>query len=443
MKNPFLEMTKDKKVDFFGLGRSNRALMELLAGEGREVTLRDQRKIDPSLIPRGLRISKIYEGDRAYREIDEDLLVLSPSVRRDRQELLDAAARGCALTSDFEIFLGYCERPIYLVTGSDGKTTTATLASRILGENFPAIGNIGEPMTPHLTDNAVGYVIEASSFMLEYAEPTSRRAVITSFSENHLNWHKSLSEYKAAKLRAIAKADEAVISLDSPLPAIEEGKKLFAVTAASYLGKKRMKEISAEFYYDTEGGYVRENGRRLFAIADLKRREDYNIKNCMSALALTRGHVPEDRAHAVIADFSGLAHRGEIFLEAGGRRFINSSIDTTPARTVATLSGFDRGVILLLGGSDKGLDLSPLARAVASRGDRVIAFGETAERIKAAMPKETVKVCQGLLEATGEALMLTGENDTVLLSPASASYDEFSNFEERGEAFKRWITNGI
>ncbi len=443
MKNPFLELTKDKKVGFFGLGRSNRALMELLSGEGREVTLRDQRKIDPSLIPEGLRISEIYEGDRAYSEIDEDLLVLSPSVRRDRAELANAAAQRCALTSDFEIFLRFNKKPIYLVTGSDGKTTTATVASRILGEGFPAIGNIGEPMTPHLTDGASGYVIEASSFMLEYAEPMSKRAVITSFSENHLNWHKSLSEYRAAKLRGIAKAEEAVISPDSPLMAIEKEKKLFALTALSDLGKARMKDISAEFYYDTEGGYIRENGRRLFAIADLKRREDHNIKNFMSALALTRGQVPEERALSVIADFSGLAHRGEIFLRKGGVTFINSSIDTTPARTVATLSGLDGGVILLLGGSDKGLDFSPLARAVAERVDRVIAFGETAERIKAAMPRETVKVCKNLSEAVGVALALAKKKDTVALSPASASYDEFSDFEERGEAFKRWVLQYI
>lgn len=440
MKNPFLELTRGKQVGFFGIGRSNRALMELMASEGREVTLRDERKIDLSGIPKGLRVSEIYEGEAACQGIDEDILITSPSVRRER---LGVPEKAVTITSDFEIFLRYNEKPTYLVTGSDGKTTTATLASRILGENFPAIGNIGEPMTPHLTDGARGYVIEASSFMLEYTQPISRRAVITSFSENHLNWHKSLSEYRAAKLNAIARTEEAIVSLDSPLFYPFEGKKLFALTAMSDLGKARMKDISAEFYYDVDGGYVRENGRRLIAIADLKRREDYNIKNYMSAIALTRGEVHEERAISVIADFSGVAHRGEIFLYRAGVTFINSSIDTTPARTIATLSGFDGGVILLLGGSDKGLDFSPLARAVAERGDRVIAFGETANKIKAAMPKETVKVCQGLSEAVGVALALAKENNTVLLSPASASYDEFSNFEERGEAFKRWILEGF
>ena len=437
MKNPFLEFTKDKKVGFLGIGRSNVALMRLLAEEGREVTLRDERKIDLSGIPKGLRVSGIYEGEAARQGIDEDILITSPSVRRER---LGLQGKAVTVTSDFEIFLRYNEKPIYLVTGSDGKTTTTTLASRILGCDFPAIGNIGEPMTPHLTDGSSGYVIEASSFMLEYSEPRSRRAVITSISENHLNWHKSLAEYVAAKLRAIARTEEAVISLDSPLVYQVIPKKAFAVCALSEGGARLMKEISAEFYYDRGEGYIRENGRRLFAIADLKRREDHNIKNFTSAFALTRGVVSEERAISVIAEFSGLAHRGEIFLRKSGITFINSSIDTTPARTVATLSGIDHGVILLLGGSDKGLDFSPLARVVAERGDRVIAFGETAHKIKAAMPNETVKVCRGLLEAVGAALALAKENDTVLLSPASASYDEFSDFEARGEAFKKWIS---
>lgn len=440
MKNPFLEFTKDKKVGLFGIGRSNIALMRLLAEEGREVTLRDEGKIDPTKIPKGLRVSGIYEGEAARQGIDEDILTVSPSVRRER---LGLQGKAVTVTSDFEIFLGYCKRPIYLVTGSDGKTTTTTLASRILGCGFPAIGNIGEPMTPHLTDGSSGYVIEASSFMLEYTEPRSRRAVITSFSENHLNWHSSLREYRAAKLRAIARTEEAVISLDSPLFCPRVGKRLFALTAVSDLGKARVKDISAEFYYDVEGGYVRENGRRIFAIADLLRREEYNIKNFISAFALTRGEVSEERAISVIAEFSGLAHRGEIFLRKGGITFINSSIDTTPTRTIATLSGLDGGVILLLGGSDKGLDFSPLGNVISERGDRVIAFGETANKIKAAMPNETVKVCRGLLEAVGEALTLAKENDTVTLSPASASYDEFSDFEERGKAFKRWILEGF
>lgn len=437
MKNAFLDMTREKSVGFFGLGRSNAALIRLM-GEECEITLRSDGRILPEDIPKGAKIRRIYEGREAASEIDEDILVFSPSVRRDRQELLSALGRGCVFTSDFEIFLRYNEKPVYLITGSDGKTTTTTLISQILG--YPAIGNIGEAMTPHLEDNAEGFAVEASSFMLEYAHPKSRRAAITSLTENHLNWHYTADAYREAKLRAILGAEEAVITADSPM--LTEGvlpKKVFAVCGASAETESVARRLSAELCYTTDGKYITKNGRRIIAIGDLCRQEKYNIKNYMTSLAMTAGIADEDRAAEIIRRFGGIPHRGEHLGKIAGISFINSSIDTTPERTIATLEGLPEGLIILLGGRDKGLSRARLFELIKRRGDRVIAFGEAEERIAAELGDGCIRARGGLASATKKAAEISRGGDTVLLSPAATSYDEFRSFEERGDMFKELV----
>lgn len=437
MSGHFFEELSFGTVGFFGMGRSNAALMGLVP-RGREMILRSDEVIPSEAIPKGARIGRIFQGRDATADIREDVLVFSPSVRRDRQEFLSALGRGCIFTSDFEIFLRYNEKPIFLVTGSDGKTTTTTLISRIL--DFPAIGNIGEPMTPHLGDGAEGYAVEASSFMLEYARPKSRRAAITSLTENHLNWHYTMADYVGAKLRALEGAEEAVISVDSPL-LLEAAlpRKIFAACGVNGQAEAVARRLSAEVYFSLEDGYITKNGRRLIAIGDLRRKEKYNLKNYLTALAMTVGFANEDRALEVIRNFGGIPHRGERLGKYFGVELINSSIDTTPSRTMATLRDMPEGVIILLGGRDKGLDFSALSELVDRRGDVPIAFGESEEIIAAAIGGRCERAYGGLANAVRKAREIARDGDTVLLSPAATSYDEFHSFEERGEEFKRLV----
>ena len=443
MKNRFLDMHGEGEIGFFGIGKSSLALISLLAESDAEIILRSDEKIDTARLPEGIRIKAIHQGQDAMADITERRLFFSPSVRRDRPELSDAEGRGCKFSSDFEFFLEANQKPIYLITGSDGKSTTTTLVSRILGECYPAIGNIGEAMTPHLEDGAKGYVVEASSFMLEYARPRSRRAAITSLTENHLNWHKTFEGYKRAKLRGIEGVGEAVISMDSPYLTGEDFPGgVFAATGSEMSMEDMRMQIRAEAYYDFCHGYLRENGRRLIHKSELRRGEVYNIRNYLTALAMTRGLRDRDEAIEVIRGFGGLAHRGEIVGCAAGVTYINSSIDTTPARTMATLSGMPRGIIILLGGRDKGLDLAPLVKLIEARGDRVIAFGEAAGRIRDAVGNRTF-TARTMAEAVLAAMETARRGDRVLLSPAAASYDEFSSFEERGEAFKKMVLQDL
>ena len=437
MKSSFIRELQVGAVGFFGLGRSNAALMRMI-GKDTRLILRSDEVIDQENFPDGVKASEIYLGRKSCDNIQEDTLVFSPSVRRDRQELLSALERGVVFTSDFEIFLRYNKKPLFLVTGSDGKTTTTTLISRILG--FPAIGNIGEPMTPHLDDEAEGFAVEVSSFMLEYAHPKSRRAAITSLTENHLNWHYTIADYRRAKLRAIEGADEAVITTDSPL--LFEGKlpkSIFAVCGTHGQTEEVARRLSAEVYYSVEDGYITKNGQRILPTQDLRRREKYNIKNYLTALALTVGFAPEERALEIIRDFGGIPHRGERFDKISGIEFINSSIDTTPERTMSTLREMPEGIIILLGGRDKGLDLTRLSAVINKRGDRAIVFGEAEDKFATAFGDRCIKAHGGLGCAIAKAKEIAKTNDTILLSPGATSYDEFRSFENRGDEFKRLV----
>ena len=456
MKNPFLELTRGRIVGFFGIGKTNLALLAMLAGTGVPVILRSDKKFRREILPEELNLVGIFEGDAAARDIREDLLIFSPSVRRDRAEFLAAKQRGCVFTSDFEIFLRYNEKPIFLVTGSDGKSTTTTLASAMLGADFPAIGNLGVPMTEALNIDARGYVIEASSFMLEYARPAARRAVLTSLSENHLDWHGSFEDYKAAKIGAIKGACEAVISADSPAifdafsdkemyakKMHDEGTEIFAVCSQNFSEDELKRSFRAKVYYSISGGYIVRNGERIFRLSEAYRREDFNIKNYMNALALTDGFADEERRRELIRGFRGLAHRCEIFAEIGGVKFINSSIDTSPERTISTLQSLPRGLIILLGGRDKNLSFAPLAALISARGDLPIIYGEAREKISQAFGGYP-HICRKFFrEAVEIAKKNASPGDTVILSPAAASYDEFSSFEERGNSFKNLILGHI
>lgn len=444
MINPLLKYTEGKSIGFFGIGKSNLAILSEVFPVAKDITLRSDAPIDRARLPKELVAPRVLEKDMAAEGITEKIIFFSPSVRRDRYQLLSALGRGVEFTSDIEFFLKHNKRPFFTVTGTDGKTTVTTLAAQILDKpDSPAraVGNIGEVATMHLEDDTERFVIEMSSFMLEYAMPMSERAVITSLSEDHLAWHRGYDGYKSAKRRATLGAKESVISMDSPdLAEMYRGERIFAATSADMTPKEMKRQISADHYFGIEDGYITENGRRLIAVKNLKKREAYNIKSYLSALALTFGYADEDKALTVISSFSGIEHRGEFFLDKRGIKFINSSIDTSPTRTVQTIAATDGNIILLLGGRSKGLDYEPLKKAIkGAKIKAIISFGESAEQIRDRIACSKVMSTEKLGDATDLAMTLAKAGDTVLLSPSATSYDEFSSFEERGTFFKNRV----
>ncbi len=427
---------KGCRVGFFGLGCSNSALLGCLPLDNCSITLRSDRVIDRGSVPSGVRIERIFEGKDACQNIDEDIVIFSPSVRRDRAEFCEAEARGVIFTSDAELFFESNETPIFLVTGSDGKSTTATLTHLLLtkgGYNAPLIGNIGEPFMKHYGRKSDFYVCEMSSFMLRYMTPKTVAACITNITPNHLDWHKSFDEYRETKLSVSNKTDRLIISDD-----LVDTRGAYGIISAEKSLDELRKIYKAEFYLTIENGEIRKNGRPLVEIAKIPRNEKHNLKNLMMAIALTDGLVGDDDVVSVAESFQGLKHRCQIILRENGVDFIDSSIDSTPARTKETLRSLDRQVVIILGGRGKGLDYSEFAPEVRRYVKKAIITGENAKEIYEAISE----VADSEMIEDFERAVLQGKSyaenvGTLLLSPASTSFDRFKNYAERGDRFKK------
>ena len=451
------ELVKDyKSIGFFGLGRSNKALLDLVP-EGVRLTLRSDKPMNAcggrSVIESGVprvttqtyaRFSRCYTGEAALSDIDEEFLILSPSVRRERREIEDARRRSVRVTSDCELFFENVETPVVAVSGSDGKSTTATLTDLLLrksGIRSTLVGNCGVPMLPSLCEERDVFVAELSSFMLRYTRPRLLRGVLTNITPNHLDWHADYAEYVSAKLGIYENCEGRVAfigsrEIDGYIR--ERGAFAIACDGLSY-GSARLL-YKSRHYVTVEGGYILLDGERLLHREDMRSRDGNLLKNAACAIAATAELVPTGAVREVLSEFSGLAHRCELFFNRDGIDFIDSSIDTTPARCAATLEALGRRVVLILGGPTKGLSYEPLTEAVKKYARCIVLTGESIEEMRRAIPKELVYAEEAdFTRAVRCAIELAERGDAVLLSPAATSYDAFASFEERGELFKKII----
>ena len=431
-----LEMLKEGcRVGFFGIGKSNLSLLSCLPLEKCKVTLRSDRKIHSNSFSEKAKIERILCEDAACADINEDILFFSPSVRRDRAEFINARERGVIFSSDAELFFEENRKPIYAVTGSDGKSTTATMINMLLqadGIDSRLIGNIGEPMAKWLWKRADAFVCELSSFMLEYASPMSRAACITNITPNHLDWHEHLEKYRKTKLSVAKTAERIVIS-----EKYDEIPEAFGVVSTSRNYSDLYRAIPARVYLTKENGVILKNGKKLISISDITRQEEHNIKNFMMAIAMTDGVVSENSIHKVAKDFQGLRHRCELVLRQNGVDFIDSSIDSTPARTTQTLKSLNRPVVIILGGRGKGLDYAELIPSLKKYAAKVIITGENAREIYGIVDEcINAEIIDSFNKAVVRGYELAKDVGALLLSPASTSYDLFKDFEERGNKFK-------
>ncbi|MBO5879252.1 MAG: UDP-N-acetylmuramoyl-L-alanine--D-glutamate ligase [Clostridia bacterium] len=431
------------RVGFFGLGKSNEALYEYLKRhyEGLSFILRSDIPIKQSQFE----VAKF--GSDAMTDICEDVLFLSPSVRGDRPEFASAKAAGTLISSDVEFFFEKSAIPTISVTGTDGKSTTATMASLMLTDTlgpFPATANIGIPITSVLDDiDTVGTVAELSSFQLMNFEPISRRAVITNVSENHLDWHTSFDEYISAKENVLKKARERVFNLDCKICS-EFAKKYpaYAVYSMDMSLSEMKNAVDAEHYFHFSDGALCVCEKKLIDCQDISFRERYNRQNFLAAVALCHGLANKRSIERVAKGFKPLAHRAELVFERDGISFYDSSVDSTPARTKATVSAFKSPIILILGGKGKNLSytsLFPLSRHVKA----IVISGENRAELQKALftqkeviyGKISVFYAEFFTEAVTTAISLAKSGDSVLLSPASTSFDRFKNYSERGNTF--------
>ena len=422
------------RVGFFGLGRSSAALLEYLPLKKCRITLRSDTNISWSAIPCGAKIERIYAGKSAYRDIDEDVIIFSPSVRRDKPELLAARERGVIFTSDAELFFDRVNKPLFAVTGSDGKSTTATLVSMLLsagGVDNSLIGNIGTPMLPELK-GPDAFVLELSSFMLTYGRPKAKRGCITNITPNHLDWHKDYEEYKKTKI-SLAKSCEELVITDQ----LSELKGAYGIVSDKQDFGSLRRLYDAEIYVTLEDGYILKNGEKMTHISNIKRNENHNLKNAMMAITMTDTYVDKDAIAHTLKNFEGLAHRCERVMSVSGMDFYDSSIDSTPKRTAMTLESLKKQVVLILGGRSKGLDFKELIPSVKKYAELVIITGENAREIYSSIGNEAnAIIIESFEEAIKAGASAVKNAQALVLSPASTSYDLFHNYAERGDRFK-------
>lgn len=413
-----------------GLGRSGRALVSHLTAKGIRVFAFDDAPRtalgDLPLWLASLGVPLFTDGEG---ELRGDFVFRSPSVRPDAPRLCRAALRGATVWGEAEYFAALCPSPVYAVTGSDGKTTTATMLAALLsamGKKVYLGGNIGRSLLPFLNELTAedACVLELSSFQLMDFEGRVHTGVLTNLSPNHLNWHTDFGEYAAAKRR---------LALQSGRTVIEKG--LFPEVSALRFS------LTEEADVWVKDGYLTAFGVPLFPITEMRLPGDHNVKNLLAATAALSDTVTP----AVLLDFArrfgGVPHRMEWVAERRGVDLINSSIDTTPTRTAATLAVYKKMAgrnLLLLGGRGKNLPLAPLEN-VLSGVAKAYLFGETEEATAAFLAEKGCPyLCCGNMEAALLAAFAEARaGDRVLLSPAATAYDAYLDFEERGDVFRR------
>ena len=445
----YMNSLKGKRVAVIGLGVSNTPLVERLLDAGVTVLACDKRRREDfnglieSLERRGLEAA--LGPDYLEHLEGADVIFRTPGLRPDLPQIAKAVEAGAKLTSEMEVFLALCPCRIIAVTGSDGKTTTTTVIAGMLkaaGYRVFVGGNIGNPLLCQVDeirpDDMV--VLELSSFQLLTMKQSPSIAVVTNLAPNHLDVHKDMDEYVAAKRNIFAyqdACDKLVLNADNEITAGFAQEARGQVTLFS-----RKKTLDHGVYL--KDGMVMYCGRPVIHVEDILIPGLHNLENYMAAIAVVEELVPDEVIRDFARTFGGVEHRIELVRELDGARYYNDSIASSPSRTIAGLRSFPQKVILIAGGYDKHIPYDVLGPEITAHVKALLLTGDTAEKIKAATLAAPdyqpgaleILDCADLKEAVERARGLARKGDVVIMSPASASFDRFKNFAERGNAFK-------
>jgi UDP-N-acetylmuramoylalanine--D-glutamate ligase len=441
---------KDKRVLVVGLGKSGVASALFLKARGARVTVSDTKSGDelrneiPALLDHGIAVETGGHGERTFR--GQDLIVVSPGVPIDAPLLAQARGLGEAVIGEIELAAQFLPGPIVAITGSNGKTTTTTLTGEILtAGGVPALvgGNIGTPAIS-LVEQAkpeTVIVLEVSSFQLETIQQfRSKVAVVLNVTPDHLDRHKTFEIYVDAKARIFENQrgdDFAVLNEDDPTCVA-----MAARTRAQVFWFSRQKEV-------TQGAWVRDgnilfrNGSRqeeIMRVAEVPLKGSHNLENVLAAVCASApmGCAPEKIRQAV-RDFKAVEHRLEFVATIRGVDYYNDSKATNVDATIKALESFPANIHLILGGKDKGSDYSVLNDLIKQRVKRVYTIGAAAEKIESQIKGVEVVHAETLENALRKADAAAEPGDVVLLAPACASFDQFKNYEQRGQVFKEIV----
>lgn len=469
--DPLREKINNRSCAVLGLGVSNLPLVDLLLslGVNTSITVYDKKPLSElgdgarELKARGVRF---VTGCDCFEKVEGDVIFRSPGIRPDTGALPRLLENGAELTSEIEMLLELTEATTFAVTGSDGKTTTTTLTGKFLekaGRRVFVGGNIGTPLLERCNEmsKSDACVLELSSFQLMHSARAPISAAITNVSPNHMDWHTDEEEYFSAKKNIVGENTRRLAVNADCSKTADFGREI-----AARGGKEVIFFSSSKSSFADIVGTDAKNARAIYRknsriyISDGESEEElleeseirlpgvHNIENYMTAMALCYGYVSKDDILAVAREFTGVEHRLEPVRTLGGVEYINGSIDSSPTRTIAALSALSgRDIVVICGGYDKNLDYSPLAPKLCEYTRVVVLTGNTAQKIENALrsyekyEEGHPKICRA--ESFEDAVKIAQSNaqsgGCVLLSPASASFDRFKNFAERGRYFKKLV----
>lgn len=456
-----------------GAARQGLALARWLSNHGSHVTLSDMRHADELASARSSLADTNVEWALGGHPLEllnnTDVLCLSGGVPLTLPIVQEAVKRGIPLSNDTQIFMEVAPCKTIGITGSAGKTTTTTLvgemaklgcgsrtadganaSSAVRGPRSFVGGNIGDPLINYVDDMTSDdlAILEISSFQLEQMTISPNIAAILNITPNHLDRHGTMESYTNAKARILefqTEKDTAILNHDDNgawnLHNKVKGKLL------TFSLKDLDQGLSGAYFHD--GLLNLRDGNAYLPLMlreKIQLRGDHNVANVLAAFTIghTAGFKLDDMLEAV-EEFRGVPHRLELVRQLRGVRWYNGSIATAPERSMADINAFDEPIVLMLGGRDKDLPWDGIAKLIHKRVDHVVLFGEAAELIQKAISAAggvrsgDLRRANDLKEAVAIAAEVASAGDIILFSPGGTSYDEFKDFAERGETFKKWV----
>lgn len=449
----FYKELKGKKVAFIGAGVSHKQLIEIFAQKGAIVTLCDKKELEDfgeyadtlKKLNINLSLGENYlEGLK-----NQDLIMRTPGFEYYTKELQAELNKGTEVSSEMELFFKLCPCKIYAVTGSDGKTTTTSLIAKMLEESGKTVhlgGNIGKALLPvieQVNEDDVA-VVELSSFQLISMKQSPDVAVVTNVTPNHLDHHKDMQEYIDAKRNILLYQKEnskAVLGYENE---ISRGMTADVVGKVRYF--TRLSQIDNGSFIDSEG-YLTIDGKQIVHQDEVALRGLHNLENILAAFCAVEEDVSFDIMKKVAKEFKGVEHRIEPVRTIDGVQWFNDSIASSPTRTIAGLKAFDKKICIIAGGYDKNIPYEPLAKPILDHVKLLVVMGQTGPKIEKVVREHKdfadsdIKILHA--DSMESAVKIMKENttvgDIVSLSPASASFDMYPNFEIRGKHYKELV----
>lgn len=460
----FINDIKGKKVAVLGIGISNLPAIKYLVSIGAKVSARDKKdKLPDNLNELKALDIEFVLGDNYLEGLEKyDYIFRSPGVKPFVYEIEKAVEVGTILTSEIEKVIELAPCKVIGITGSDGKTTTTTLVTKFLeqaGYKVWTGGNIGTPLFSKLDEMRKEdiVVLELSSFQLMTLGKSPDIAIVTNISPNHLDYHRSYEEYTSAKSNIFLNQVEnniLVLNKDNN----------FTQKYLCLIERRNIKTNIRAFSIEDgvvkgvflKNGYIVSNvsgkNEKICEIKDVKLVGMHNLANICAAATAVYDLVNKEDIKDIVTTFGGVEHRMELVRKKDNVKWYNDSIGTSPTRTIAGLKSFDDKVILIAGGYDKNIPYEPLAPYIIKKVKQLILIGKTATKIRSAVLNESKEKkididdlpemveFNTLEECVSYANKIANEGDIVVMSPASASFDMYKNFEERGEHFKRLVS---